>query len=143
MRRSTLTVFAFFFGLLVGCDSGRSSSAGHISGSEVRQKVGEAAGAVGRYVSQEKDALIEELNKRLREADVRIDELKQKLAATADAAKPELQKQIDKLSSKRDEYRKKVEQLKDSAGDAWKELRDGASNAWWELKKGLDSAAEK
>jgi hypothetical protein len=43
------------------------------------------------------------------------------------------------LKQKKEEYMKKLEQMKNSSGDRWKELREDVDRRWEELR---DSAAE-
>ena len=90
-----------------------------------------------------KDAISDKFKSKLDQADARIDLLKAK-ADEADAkTRIRLHEEIEDLKSRRDSLRKKLEGLRDSSGDAWRDLQAGAEAGWRSLSNALERAASR
>lgn len=70
-----------------------------------------------------------------------IDELKVKASLAKADAKDAYQEQIDTLNSKYSIATSKLEQLKDSSGNAWEEMKTGLERAWGELQDSFNKAS--
>ena len=53
-----------------------------------------------------------------------------------------LEERIHATQVKMDLGRKQIEQMKETAGDAWQEMKEGSQGAWEDLKTGIGNAWE-
>jgi len=92
---------------------------------------------------ENKDLYREKFEANLKELKAQIDVLE----ARADKVKAELKldfkQQIKSLRQKRDSIANKLDQLKQSSGEAWKDLKNGLESATEELKGALGKAMDK
>jgi chromosome segregation ATPase len=88
----------------------------------------------------DKSAYEQKVAAKLDEWGAEIDKLKAKASSAQADKKIELQQQIDKLESQRDEARNKLDELKASGSDAWEDLKGGIDNATSAIGNALRSA---
>jgi hypothetical protein len=69
--------------------------------------------------------------------------LRAQLKDASEEAKAKVQKQIDELSKKRDDFARKIEEVEKSTGEAWKDLRAGLARASVDFSKGVSDARDK
>lgn len=90
-----------------------------------------------------KDDYVEKLKAQLDEWSADIDAFEER-AQTLDAeVRAKAQGQLVLLRAKRDDARRKLKEIQDSAGDAWLELRKGGDEAWESIKHALIEARKK
>lgn len=53
-----------------------------------------------------------------------------------------LEERINATQEKMDLGRRQIEQMKETAGDAWQEMKEGSQGAWDDLKTGIGNAWE-
>lgn len=89
---------------------------------------------------QSKELYQKKMEAKLDEWNARLDEMKAK-AQQADAeARIEIMDQVEALRQNRDSFREKLEALKETGGDAWKDIQVGLDNAYSEMKTSLERA---
>lgn len=92
---------------------------------------------------QEKDLYRQKFEAKLKEVIAQIDLLEAKADQVKAESKIELQQQIQSLRQQRDTLGQKLDQLKQSSGDAWKDLKAGLESATEDLKGALGKAMER
>ncbi len=70
----------------------------------------------------------------------RIDQI---LSDAQTHARAEFERQRETLPPKLDKARRRLEELKQTSGEAWLELKPGLQRSWEELRKSVDAAAAK
>jgi uncharacterized coiled-coil DUF342 family protein len=94
----------------------------------------------GSMNDQSKELYQKKMEAKLDEWNARIDELKAK-AQQADAeARIEIMDQVEALRQNRDSFREKLEALKETGGDAWKDIQTGLDNAYSQMKASIERA---
>lgn len=91
---------------------------------------------------EDKDLYRQKFEAKLKELKAQIGVLEAKADQVKAESKLELKAQIQKLRQKRDSLDKKLDQLKHSSGDAWKDLKAGLESASEELKGALGKAMD-
>jgi hypothetical protein len=69
--------------------------------------------------------------------------LKERAAQATGKAREELNRQLDDLSEKREAARKKYEELKPVAGEAWQDVKSGLDEAMRDLKDAFKKASSR
>ena len=92
-----------------------------------------------RYLTGTLDLHIK-LEEKLADYDLKIAEIKFKVAEVQDDMKTEYLSQIEKLEEKRDELIVNYGQLKQSTGNAWTDIKTGTEKAWLSLEKSIEKA---
>lgn len=72
-----------------------------------------------------------------------IDDMKEKSINLQQDVKAEFEKETNKLQHHYDEAKSRLNDIRQSGGDAWKELHEGALNAWRDMASGIKSAISK
>ena len=80
---------------------------------------------------------------KLREWNAEIDKLSAKADQASADMKIKYREEIDKLHSKRDSMKRKLEQLHGKSGDAWDEFKDGVEDAWGDMKRSIERARDR
>jgi seryl-tRNA synthetase len=91
----------------------------------------------------DKELYREKLEAKFKEMKARVELLEAKAAQVKAESKLEFQKHLDELRQKRDAVHGKLEEVKKSGGEAWKDLRSGMEKATEELKQAIDRAMDK
>ena len=91
----------------------------------------------------DKELYREKLEAKFKEMKARVELLEAKAAQVKAESKLEFQKHLDELRQKRDAVQGKLEEVKKSGGEAWKDLRSGMEKATEELKQAIDRAMDK
>lgn len=87
-----------------------------------------------------KDAYVEKFEAQLAEWKADIDKLRARADSASADAKLDLLEQIDRLRSKRDEARDRLDEIRKAGEDSWKDLRDRSEKAWGDLSTGIREA---
>jgi uncharacterized coiled-coil DUF342 family protein len=90
-----------------------------------------------------KDTYIQKMQTRLREFDKEINELAVKAIRANAEAKQEYYKQIEELRDKQDVAIEKLETLRQTGDDTWKNLKAIIDSAWDDLSDAVKSAASR
>lgn len=89
---------------------------------------------------ERKDAYVEKFEAQLAEWKADIDKLRAKADHASADAKLDLMEQIDRLRTKRDEARDRLDEIRKAGEDSWRDLRDRSEKAWGDLSAGLKDA---
>jgi hypothetical protein len=152
--RLVLAVWATgFFGLFVtGCTEKQtttttqrttSTSDADDVAANARQQRREAVDATAEQLRLEKEELERNLEVGLSELDEKMARLSERIKEESGEAKVRLQKQWDDLKPQRDQARQKLDELKKSSAEAWKDLKAGAQSAFAELRESVNQASER
>lgn len=133
----------FMVGVFCSC-SERQPQTGTVTKEEVKKKGKEALETTSAYLKEQKDAYMNELDKKLDEYDKQIDEIKKQAESQmTDDEKEKFQKKLDDLQNKRKELERKIEKLKTAGNEAWKDMKPGIDGAVKDLDKAYDKAIKK
>ncbi|MRR53936.1 MAG: coiled coil domain-containing protein [Deltaproteobacteria bacterium] len=91
---------------------------------------------------EDKDLYREKFEANLNKLKAQIDVLEAKADLLKAESKLELKQQIQSLRQKRDAIANKLDQLKQSSGEAWKDIKAGLESATKELKGALGKAMD-
>jgi len=92
---------------------------------------------------EEKDLYQKKLESKLKEIKARMEMLEAKAVQAKAEFKPEYQKHLYELRQKREALRSKLDEIKKSSGEAWKDLKSGMEKAADDLKQAIDKAIDK
>lgn len=127
--------------MISACGSGsQEEQEEKVTGEDVAEEMGEAAGTAAAYLEGEKDEVLNKLEERAAEMESRIDELKMKYESASDETKEKLEQQIETMENRLADFKGKIEDINNSAGDAWKDLKEGTSKAMTDLEKAIEEA---
>lgn len=91
----------------------------------------------------DKEDYQQQLTARLDQMDAEIKALQARAEVAKADANVEAKSQIDDLQDKRDKARKKLEQLRGSADEAWDDIKAGADSAWENLNTAFKNARKR
>jgi len=89
---------------------------------------------------EKRNEYLKKLAEKLADYDLKIAEIKFKVAEVQDDMKAEYLSQIENLEEKRDELAVTYGQLKQSTGNAWTDIKTGTEKAWLNLEKAIEKA---
>ncbi|NLX05905.1 MAG: hypothetical protein GXY33_12265 [Phycisphaerae bacterium] len=92
---------------------------------------------------ESKDAYQEKMEAELKTLDGRIRELEGKAQEAEADRKIEYRHKVEDLKTKRGEARARLDQLKRSGGDAWKDMRSGFEHAYNDLRTAVTNAVSR
>ncbi len=90
-----------------------------------------------------KDAYQQKMEAQLKEWDALIDQLRARAEQANAEAKIEYMNRVEELQGKRNTLQEKLDKMKNSSGDAWKDLKAGVENAFSDLKISVESAIDR
>jgi uncharacterized coiled-coil DUF342 family protein len=90
-----------------------------------------------------REEYIDRMSKQLKEWSAKIDELESQIGTAGAEMKSAYEERILAIKEKRDAMSRKLQELRNSSGDAWKTLAAGMDSAWDELKDAFKSAKDK
>ncbi len=76
----------------------------------------------------------------LKEWAAKLEELKSKAAKAGAGAKDELNKQVETLKAKQDVAQKKLKEVREASGEAWKDVKQGLEKTVTDLKEAWGGA---
>ncbi len=127
MKKNTI-VFFMILGALLSCGK-EENSGGEVSRERVLEETNEALRSGADYLTGKKEDYIRGAEKRLKEINARILQLKK-----------EAEKAEGDVSDRMKEEVKELEKKRDNLNERLNELRNSSENAWKGLAKGLDSS---
>ncbi len=86
---------------------------------------------------------IDKMAKQLKDWSSRIDEMETKMAVAKEDLKSGYQNNLRDLKKKRDSVQQKLQELRQSSGEAWETLRDGLDKTWIDFTEAVSSAKDK
>lgn len=87
-----------------------------------------------------KEAYEQKFNARLAEWEAEIDKLKAKVSGASADARIKYHAEIESLESERDSMRKRLEEFRNTSGEAWEDVKDGLERAGDSLSASIKSA---
>lgn len=94
-------------------------------------------------MTENRDALIDKFNARMKQVQARVDLLKAK-AEEADAdTRMKLRKEIEEIQARRNSLESRLGELKNSGSEAWRDLQAGAEAGWRALSSAVERAASR
>lgn len=94
-------------------------------------------------MSDEKKSFLQIMSEQLLKWDSELNELIKKGDNIKENAKEDYKENIEKLKLKKNDLQKKLEELKDTGGDAWHSMKEGLDNASKDLKSAFSEAISK
>jgi predicted nuclease with TOPRIM domain len=91
-------------------------------------------------MSDEKKAYEEKYQAKLDEWRAEIDKLSAKARQSSADARIRYQEEIEKLKKRRSDAETRLEEMRKSSGEAWRDLKGGADNAWDEVERAFKQA---
>ncbi len=91
----------------------------------------------------DKNAYEQKLEARLDQWRAEIDKLQAQAKEASANAQLNYQKEVDDLRGRQEQAQKKLDELRDAQGKAWKDLRSGIESAWDDLGRSVRSAADR
>ncbi|MFZ1501712.1 MAG: hypothetical protein WAS50_01055 [Nitrospira sp.] len=136
IARKTLALLC----LLVGCltvsvwaappDQPPSSTA-----DKVIRDTKEAVESTKQYTREQKDSFLQAVQAELGDLQIKMTELQKKTSVASAEARTELQKAIQDLEHRKNEARKRFDELNASTSSAWSKMKDGLNESLEDLKK--------
>ncbi len=90
-----------------------------------------------------REEYIDKMSNQLKEWSAKIDELESRIGTAGVEMKSSYEQRIRDIKDKRDAMSQKLQELRNSSGDAWKTLTTGMDNAWDDFRGALKSALAK
>lgn len=111
---------------------------------EMREaKEGEEVKSCCGQVMVKKEEYIGKLSAQLKEWNVQIDRLKDKAGKGTAELKIAIDKEVVVLSKMMKDAQKKLHEIKEKSGPAWKVFAEGVNKAWNDLREAVHKAGEK
>lgn len=82
----------------------------------------------------DKKAYLLKLSDQLRQKEIEIDKLKEKVNAAEDDIRTDLLKEINGLSMKQETVWNNIKQLQEARDDMWDDIKGGVEKSWIELR---------
>jgi len=92
-------------------------------------------------MEETKEAFVKKREAELKELNARLDLLESRAGKASDELKIGYSEQIYELTEKRRELLHKLDQLRSTHDESWKEMKDGIQEACLDLRTALDVAA--
>jgi hypothetical protein len=131
--------------VLVGCsqEPQKVSTSNTVTAREVQERYKSAAEATKTYVTENKDEFFAAAEKKLKELDIKINDLAKKSESYTDETRADVDKNLATLREQRETAGKKFEEAKKSGAEAWKEVKAGFETVLTELEKACEEARSK
>ena len=111
---------------------------------EIREvKEGEEVKSCCGQIMTKKEEYIDKLSAQLKEWGVKIDQLKDKAGKGTAELKIAMDKEVVVLNKMMKDAKKKLQEIKEKTGPAWKVFAEGANKAWNDLREAVHQAKEK
>jgi len=143
-RNHYITLFAIS-AALVGCDQADKPPVPHdtVTKEDVKQDALQSARTTKEYLALEKDEFIAATDKKIKELDVKIDELSKKSADYKDDAKVKADQALASLREQRSALGTQFDKLKAASKDAWADTKSAFVGAWDKVQQGFEDAKAK
>jgi hypothetical protein len=127
--------------VLVGCERANQREA--LATNEPATDRSAATQAVEAAQGQRQDPFVTSAEQKLRDLDLKIEELGKKMETLAADAKVEADKALTALREKRAQLAPRIEQLKKSSQQTWDDVKSGVEAAMAEVEKAYENAKSK
>jgi len=108
--------------------------------STIQQGAQQGVSAVQDAVTQTKEDYQRSIQKQIDQISGSINQLNKKAETVDDEAKADIQRTVNGLQIKRDALQEKLDRLKNSTADAWKDMVAGINDSLSDLQKAADQA---
>lgn len=106
----------------------------------VEHTVKKVPAETGDEAGESKAAFERMLSGKLEKLEAEIRELKLEVEKLEDMAKEKWTEEVAELEAKRQAARKKLEEVAEATGEAWRHLQEGATKAWEDLEEAVRKA---
>lgn len=89
---------------------------------------------------QEKELYQKKMEAKLDEWNARINQMKAKAQQADVEARMEIMDRVHALEQQRDSFKARLEEFKNTSGEAWKDVQSGLEGAFSEMKTAVESA---
>jgi len=111
---------------------------------EMREtKEGEEVKSCCGQIMIKKEEYIDKLSAQLKDWGVQVNQLKDKAVKGTAELKVAIDKEVVVLNKMMKEAQKKLQEIKEKSGPAWKVFAEGANKAWDDLREAVHRAGEK
>ncbi len=87
-----------------------------------------------------RDEYLEKLKAKMDQWNAELSRLEAKANEVEADAKIEYKTQLEKLRTRKMELQQKIDELRNTSGDAWQDVKAGIENAWQEFGESVKSA---
>lgn len=91
-------------------------------------------------MSAERDAYVKKIQAKLDEWNADIDKLEARAKGAQADAQLACNKRIEEMKTRRDELNTRLQEIRNSSGEAWEDLRSGVELAWESMSEAVQSA---
>jgi len=102
---------------------------------KVIQDTKEALESTKQYTREQKDSFLQAVQAELGDLQIKMTELQKKTSVASAEARTELQKAIQDLEQRKNEARKRFDEMNASTSSAWSKMKDGLNESLEDLKK--------
>ncbi len=95
----------------------------------------EAVESTKQYTLEQKESFLQAVHAELGDLQIKITELQKKTSVASAEARAELQKAIQDLEQRKNEARKRFDEMNASTTSAWSKMKDGLNESLEDLKK--------
>lgn len=95
----------------------------------------EAVESTKQYTREQKERFLQTVHAELGDLQIKITELQKKTSVASAEARAELQKAIQDLEHRKNEARKRFDEMNASTSSAWSKMKDGLNESLEDLKK--------
>jgi TolA-binding protein len=108
-----------------------------------KRETREAAEAIEDWTADKRVEAQLEMEEELSELDGRMAELSQRIETATGSVKERLQEEWKELEPQRELAKKRLDELKESSGEAWIDIRESAKSAFESLRQGVNRASSR
>lgn len=96
---------------------------------DVKKQAGKTVKAAAKYVSEQKDEFAALMQKKLDDVNAQLEDLERQAARTGHQTSDAVAEKMKALEAQKREAQKKLDELKEDTGSAWKRLKKGVEKA--------------
>lgn len=111
--------------------------------SNLKKQTGEMAGALKDYATEKKADFQSRMEKRMKDLEPKIEELKKKAQDTAAQGSAKFKAQLKDLEAKHSDVRKRLDRITSSTKDAWTDMKGGMEKAMDDLGAAYEKAKKR
>jgi chromosome segregation ATPase len=124
------------------CKSKTAQNSGDITQEDVKEEFEEAVDTSVAYFTQERKELMDAYESKVEAAEQQIQELKTQIDSTEVDVSQDFREKVQLLESQAAYVRNNINELEESAANAWKELSVGVDTALVNLDRAIQDAKE-
>lgn len=135
-----IPLVSFFIWTLDSCKDRSMKKTEEVTKEDVKTEIEEVADTAQAYFAVQKEEALTEYKNRIENAEKRISLLKQNMDSKKEIVRENLRQVIDSLEYQQAQAQLKLDVLKNSSEDAWKELTEGVEKAMNDLDRAIEDA---